>query len=454
MAANFRAARRVRRAHWFKARLALIGALSAVAVAACGSSSSSSATSKSASASAAAKPVSGQVPASAKQTIVFAVQGGAGASASFGGEGEFTEKEIVSFEKAHPNITVKPITISGSSVEVARSQVQNYFLAGDSTPDVIDSDQTWVAPWARAGWIAPLDQAFGARRSQWFPAAVAAGTYNHHLYALSWYYNAEGLYYNTSLVHAAPTTPQQVVAEAHAALQADPSLKAGFAFDGYKDEGLVTLLTTVLGHPIDVAHLDNPATLKALQYIHDLVYKYGVTPKAVVDWQLPATQPLFTNGQAAMLLDWPYVYQIAESKGSKVIGKTAYIPFPSVSGVPAAAVGGDMLTVNAHTKHMAAVIEFLQWLETPANQTARAIFSGDPPSLLSAYTPALFKAAPYFRQEVHVFKVAVARPVNPNYEQITADLQNMISSVLANQQSPAQALQSTAQQVAPLASSS
>jgi ABC-type glycerol-3-phosphate transport system substrate-binding protein len=43
--------------------------------------------------------------------------------------------------------------------------------------------------------------------------------------------------------------------------------------------------------------------------------------------------------------------------------------------------------------------------------------------------------------------------VSPNYHQISADIQAMLSSVLANSQTPAQALKATAQQVAQLAKS-
>jgi hypothetical protein len=46
----------------------------------------------------------------------------------------------------------------------------------------------------------------------------------------------------------------------------------------------------------------------------------------------------------------------------------------------------------------------------------------------------------------------VPRLVSANYLQISADIQDMLSSVLANQASPAQALHTTAQQLAKLSS--
>jgi multiple sugar transport system substrate-binding protein len=62
----------------------------------------------------------------------------------------------------------------------------------------------------------------------------------------------------------------------------------------------------------------------------------------------------------------------------------------------------------------------------------------------SAYTPKLYAAAPYFKQEQAVFNVATPRPVTPVYTQISSQLQTMISSVLSGQATPTSALSSTA----------
>src|SRR4030088_2561002 len=148
-----------------------------------------------------------QVPLSARQTIVFAVQGGI--SASLGCEGRATGQEIAAFEKAHPNITVQVLPLS-EDVNTSYQQVTQRFLAGSSTPDLVDSDSSWPAAFARAQWITPLTH-FGLDPAAFLPGAVAATTYQGQLYAAYWYYNVEGLYYRTGLVHSPPTTPQALV---------------------------------------------------------------------------------------------------------------------------------------------------------------------------------------------------------------------------------------------------
>jgi multiple sugar transport system substrate-binding protein len=403
----------------------------AVVLAACGSSGGSS--------------PGGQVSASAKQTIVFATAG-------LGSEAQATTAEIKAFEKVHPNIKVKVLHLAATSND-AYEQVVHYFEASSSTPDVVDSDTAWPASFARAGWILPLSS-YGISSSALLPKAVASGTYLGKLYAAMWYFNAEGLYYRTDLVKTPPKTPQQLVTDAETALKSDHSLKEGLALEGMKYEGFVTVFIDLMGAfggGLNPAHFDTPGNLQALDFLHNLLYDYKITPQAVGGWSEQNVQDAFTSGQAVFATNWPYLQALVNAKGSAVIGKTGFVPFPSVSGSGVATVASDALVINTKSSHRAADVDFVKWMLSPAQQIRRAIISGDPPSVKAAYTSALFKQAPYFRADLAVFNAGVPRLVSPNYLQISSDVQAMLSSVLANQASPAQALKQTASQLASLA---
>ena len=56
-----------------------------------------------------------------------------------------------------------------------------------------------------------------------------------------------------------------------------------------------------------------------------------------------------------------------------------------------------MLAINAKTAHAAAAWKLIQYLTSPPVEIARAEVTGDPPSLPSAYTSALYAKAPYFQ---------------------------------------------------------
>jgi multiple sugar transport system substrate-binding protein len=397
-------------------------------LAACGSSPSSSS-------------ASSQVAASAKQTIVFATQG-------LGSEGTATSSAVAAFEKLHPNIKVQILSLSPTS-DVAEEQLEHYFTAGSSTPDLVTTDVTWPATFARAGWIANL-ASFKPDTGAFFPGQMATGSYNGGTYALPWFINAEGLYYNTSMVKTAPTSESQLVSEAKSAVATNKSLKEGLAFEGAEYEGSVTAWQS-MGAQIglsDLKNIDSPPNTAALTFMYDAIHTYKIAPSAVTGWEESNVQAAWLAGQTPFALNWPYIYALSESTANgkpvypAVYGKTAWIPFPSAT--PQSSLGGDDLAVNAKSTHQAAAYALMQYLTSVGAQVTRAISAGDPPSIIAAYNSTLYKAAPYFANEKAVYAVVTPRPVTPVYPDISSQLQTMISSVLSGESSASSALSSTA----------
>jgi multiple sugar transport system substrate-binding protein len=397
----------------------------ALAAAGCGSSGSSGT----------------QVAASAKQTIVFATQG-------LGSEGTATMAAVKGFEKAHPNITVKILSLSPTS-DVAFEQLTQRFTANSSTPDVITSDVIWPAQFAQSGWLANLSK-FHPNTSAYFPGQMKTGEYKGGIFAIPWFINAEGLYYRTDLIKTPPTTAAQLFTDAKAAMSMDHSLKEGLAFEGDKYEGAVTAFQSMGGQltPSALNNINTPANSGVLTMMADAI-KFHIAPSAVTTWEESQVQNAWLSGQTAFALNWPYIFALSDGKGCKpgcdpVFGKTGWVPFPNPTGSPQASLGGDDLVVNARSTHQAAAWEFIQYLSSNSVQIARAIAAGDPPSVTAAYNSQLYSAAPYFQQEKAVFAAATPRPVTPVYTQISSQLQTMISSVLSGSSTPSAALSSTA----------
>jgi multiple sugar transport system substrate-binding protein len=383
-------------------------------------------------------PGTKQVPVTASQTIVFATQG-------LGSEGTATQAAVAAFEKANPNIKVSILSLSSSS-DVTLQQLEQRFISKSSTPDVITTDVTYPATFARAGWIQNLTK-FHPVASAYFPGQYASGTYKGQQYAIPWFINAEGLYYRTDLIKTPPTTVSQLVADAKAALAKDKSLKEGLAFEGDKYEGAVTAFQDFGANlaSSSLSNINNPANVAALKLMSDAIHTYKIAPQAVSTWNEGNVQAAWQAGQTPFALNWPYLFQLSEAKGSNLAGKTGWIPFPSASGgTPQASLGGDDLAINAYSTHQAAAWKFIQFLTSSSVQITRAISAGDPPSVTAAYTSALFSQAPYYQQEKVVFKYATPRPVTPVYPQISSQLQTMISSVLTGLATPSAALAAAA----------
>jgi multiple sugar transport system substrate-binding protein len=408
--------------------VALVAVAGTAAAAGCSSSSSGGSSSSGVS----------QVKVSANQTIVFATQG-------LGGEGTATKAAVTAFEQANPNIKVSILNLSPVS-DVALQQLEQRFVSGSSTPDVITSDVVWPATFARPGWLANLAQ-FHPDTSAFFPGQMASGTYKGNVYAIPWFINAEGLFYRTDLIKTPPTTFSQLVADAKAAMAKDKSLKEGLAFEGAKYEGSVTVFQDFGGNlaTSSLSNINNPANVAALKAMSDAINTDHIAPAAVSTWNEGNVQAAWQAGQTPFATNWPYLVQLSDAKGSNLAGKTGWVAMPNASGgTPQASLGGDDLAINAKSTHQAAAWKFIQFLTSPAAQIARAISAGDPPSVQAAYSSALFSKAPYYQQEQAVFKYATPRPVSPVYPQISSQLQTMISSVLSGQATPSAALAATA----------
>lgn len=402
-----------------------VGALSTL-LSACGASNTSSQESS---------------PASAHQRIVLAESG-------LGAESEQTHRAIKEFEAAHPNIKVSVETLSSNSTTYAQ-QLKKRFIAGFSTPDVFVSDVTYPAEFAQAGWIRSLDS-FKPNTSQFFPDAVAAGRYKGNTYAIPWFDNPEGLFYRTDLVPTPPTTPQAVASDAASAMRDDPSLKEGFAFEGAKYEGAVTAFLTVapsFGGKLTTTSIDSTANVAALSWLQNSIYSDKIAPTAVTSWQEAQVQEEFTSGRTAFAINYPFVAALA-AQGGPAKGHVGYIPFPAANGGrPGAALGGGMLAINARSTHSAASYKLIQFLTSPSVEVARAEATGDPPSLPSAYTQALYQKAPYFKQVKVLNRYAQPRPLSPQYLQISTYLQDALSGVYADSSSPSKGLSMAAAHV-------
>lgn len=357
-------------------------------------------------------------------TIEFSTQG-------LGQESDATNRAIAAFERANPGIHVNVLTLP-SAADAAYGQLTARLATGSPAPDVLTLDVIWPAALARAGWIAPLDR-YRPDRGNFFPAQVEAGTYRGRLYAVPWFINAEGLYYRRDLVPA-PASAADLMENARAAMRADPAITAGLAFEGDRYEGLVTAFIDVAGG-LDLRHVDSAQGVRALAFLHDAIAG-GITPTAARAWQEGDVQSAYLNGHAAFALNWPYVYALAEAPASPVQGVTAWVPFPSLSGIPRAALGGAMLAVNARSPHQDAAWRFVSYLLRDEVQVDRAATAGDPPAVRSAYGQRLFDLAPYFRDEQRVLSVTTSRPVDPRYTLISDVLQRRLYAALSGLATP------------------
>src|SRR5260370_46096 len=211
-------------------------------------------------------------------------------------------------------------------------------------------------------------------------AAVAAALSNGAPRAVPWSDTPEGPYSRTDLIKTPPTSPAQVVCDAEMAMKTDHSLKEGLAFEAAKYEGAITAFLTVdsaFGGKLDPANLDTPGNAAALAWLHDAIYVSHIAPTAVTGWQEGNGEAEVGDGHAAFSITYPIVKWLATAPPVK--GNVGYIPFPAgPGGTPGAALGAEMLAINAKTSHAAAACNLISYLTSAPGETARAIGTGDP----------------------------------------------------------------------------
>ncbi|WP_162931039.1 ABC transporter substrate-binding protein [Streptomyces sporangiiformans] len=378
---------------------------------------------------------SGSTSSDGTQTINVALTG-------LGEEGKATNAAIKAFEKANPKIKVKVQVLSTDATQY-QQQIQQRLVAGSGAPDVFKLDGIYGAAFAKSGWLLDLSKV-KADTSKFLPTSLTAGQYEGKTYAVPWFANTEGLFYRTDLVKTPPTTPDELVTAAQEAMKKDSKLKYGLAFEGAKYEGVITAFMALaggFGGKLDPENLDTPQNQQALQFMDDLIRKYKIAPSAVTGWKEGEVQQAFSSGQAAFAINWPFVF--STTKGTPTEGKVGFVPFAGKGGT----LGTEMLAINSKSTHSAAAWKLIQYLTSKDVQIDRALKAGNPPSVSAAYSPELFKEAPYYREVEKVAKVAVQRPVSPNYPKVSVELQTMLSSVVSNLTAPDKALSDAAPKV-------
>ena len=332
--------------------------------------------------------------------------------------------------------------------------------AHSADPDVLQLDVVWTPEFAAAGWLLPFDR-FTPRTADFFPAAIAANTWDGTLFGLPWFIDVGMLYWRTDLLDAAPRSFEALTAAA-VALQERSAVTHGLVLQAARYEGLITVFVEVLGgfggRILDEAGavvVDSVSSVNALTWMRDSIHVRGIVPGAALTWQEEQTRFAFQNGTAAMMRNWPYAYALLESADSPVAGKFAVAPMPAAAGgEPTGALGGSQLAINARTAQPDEAWALIEFLTAPEQMIERARVVGQFPSRRSPYDGNALEAAlgTAPAEARRIVEAAEARPVTPVYTQLSEILQIRLHRVLTRQQEPRPALEEAAREMRALLS--
>jgi multiple sugar transport system substrate-binding protein len=373
-----------------------------------------------------------------------------------GSQGETVRRQIERFAKMHPEIVVRVQPSPDDATQRHQLFVQ-WLNAHVGDPDVMELDVIWTSEFAAAGWIRSLEQ-YSPARSDFFPAAIEANTWDNELYAIPWYVGVGLLYWRTDLLDHAPRSMDELVSQAERAMRAPDGPPYGFVWQGARYEGLITTFVEYLGafgaeimnDSGDVV-VDSPKAIRALTFMRDEITSSHIAPPEVLTWHEEETRFAFQNGNAVFMRNWPYAYSLlSDSSQSRVAGKFAVATMPAAEGGhPTTALGGAELAINSYSEHPEIAWELVKYLTAPEQQLERAAATGDYPTLRALYDdPRLAKALAVPIDQVRTaIESAVPRPVTPIYTELSGLLQVQLHRALTGQTAPAEALHEAARQM-------
>jgi len=368
--------------------MAAIAAVTVTLIAVCGSSISGAATGKSITISVASL-IPGSTPAAIKQ---------------------FND-QVAEFEKANPNINVKPVEYQWTGPTFAAK------LAAGTLPTVFEVPFTDARTLGDNGQLADLTAEVKALPyfAKYNPAVLAEGTTSKKkIVALPKGAYAQALHYNRKLFSQAgldpnkpPTTWGQL--RAFAKKISDKTGKAGYAEMGKNDNTGGWILTTVvyaLGGRMETgagtkakATLDNPKTVTALNMLKAMRWTDN-SMGSNFDYGWSDINQAFAAGNVGMYISGSDVYTNLVSASNIDPSIYGLAPIPLATNSTAGVLGGGTLVAVRPDANRAARAAAVKWIdfyyERPLVQKAPAIRNAK--TLVAGKQPVGVPALPLFNK--------------------------------------------------------
>jgi multiple sugar transport system substrate-binding protein len=323
-----------------------------------------------------------------------------------------------------------------SDADGQREQFVRRLAAHDDGMDVLGMDVTWTAEFAEAGWIRELT---GQKKEEATAGVlqppIDTATWKDKLYAIPRSTNVQLLWYRKSLVPTPPTTWTEVLADAKKLKAEGKPYVIGMTaaqYEGYV-VGFNTILASIGGTLVNKDSTKvtvNDKTVQALGILHNLATD-GLASKSLSNSQEPEVFAQLQNGEAAFIMNWPYVQSAMNAADKKVAADLGVTRLPQFSAgeESRATLGGLNYAISTYSKHPDLAFEAAMCLRDEKHQLDGALSpAGNVPVLESVFQkPEFQKAYPFYPVILAELKTAVPRPVTPLYQNISTIVSTTLS---------------------------
>jgi multiple sugar transport system substrate-binding protein len=286
-----------------------------------------------------------------------------------------------------------------------REQLIRRLAAQDESIALMSLDPPYIPEMAEAGFLAPVPEDLAEQFSEGVVAsAVEQSTWNDELVAVPFWANTQLLWYKKSVVEQVGLDPSQPVTWdqlVEAAQQADTQL----AVQGIRAEALtvwVNALVESAGGSVIEDQGSRPEEIQ-LGLREDPAVRAAEVMSTIAEQELagPALSTAgedanviaFENGEAAFMVNWPFVYPRAlsaveagtlDASVPEDYGWTLY-PRLEQDEPSAPPLGGISLAVGAFTPHVDLAYRAADCIVSEENQKYYFLTNGNPASLAAVY---------------------------------------------------------------------
>jgi multiple sugar transport system substrate-binding protein len=313
--------------------------------------------------------------------------------------------------------------------------------------DFFSMDLDFIGEFAASQWLLDVTPIVRPRKAEFIASTLTTARYRGRYVGVPLTGDTGLLYYRTDRIATVPDTWQGVYDSAR--------VNGGMVYQGGPYEGLTCDFLEiawaaggeVLAPNGRTSAINSPENLRALQFMVDGI-RSGAAPSLVTFMDEFVSHMSFFTGGPAFMRDWPYAYKDV-GPDSSIVGKFDVVPLPAFAGGGRAGVlGGLDLVISAYAKNPRGAVLAVDYLTSSSAQALAATHVNAAPVLSAVYDdPAVKEALPYAGVLKQAIEFARARPVTPDYHDISAAIYTNVNAALNGAASPAAALRAADRQI-------
>lgn len=357
------------------------------------------------------------------------------------------------FQKQNPNIKVN---LTFVAYEALHDKIVAAAPAG--TYDTVLVDVIWPAEFASKKMIVDITDRFPeSERSKIFDGALKTTEYQGSYYGVPWILDTKYFFYNKEMLKEAGTAPPDTwdaVVEAARALKSQGVVEYPLVWSWAQAEALMcdyaTLLGAYGGRFFDEGGrpaFNTGGGLQALEFMRMTLDEELSNPASTESLEEDVRR-IISQGEAAMALNWTYMFALANDPNESQVAGQIEIAHTPAGPAGAPGVNGSMgIAVSNGSQNQDEAWRYIQFMTSQEVQNQYAKLSL--PIWKSSYeeqevVEALPQVVPVAKEQLNDM---ILRPIVPQYNEVSQDMQVEIQRALTGDKTPKQALDDAASSV-------